>query len=1196
MASNADQGSNVPSPDHSQTNPADNTTSDVVASVNGALDTDETLSPLEHQIQDLTTRIASLEEQMLHEGCNIADAEFQISALQQELMAQLNAIEPSMSGTIADPDETPEDVIVKSLDQENLNQDGIDIVSNSAINESIIDEAIYANKTLNASDDDGDTNTDTDLQSPTNTLNAENLANIEPAAGEQSEPTSADSSGFGFQSNFSSGPIDALEDIGPVDPTQLEYNINLRNDDVRPFESEGQEEPQRPSQEPDDTPVMIAPDATNLDESGLSLIQNGILDIDYGDDGKGSLTSNGTFEATGSLANNILSSNGQTITVESTDNGYIAKAGDETVFTLTLNATNGTYEYNQLAPLDHNDSNDPNDIITLNFGVSASDTDGDTAESTITINIADDAPLANDDLNTFDVSNTATGNVITGINGGNDAADERSNDATNTISKITFGSETIDVPTTRTTQIDGEFGTLEIASDGSYTYELFDGIATGQKTYSFTKNNPPGSDNAGDIKNVSTNYNETTNEFSFSVSIEDNAEGFTLAINNGPNPKGHGGEMALFYFDASGAEPIVSVYAYNGLNTQTSWKDGGKEDGTQPADKILTSLTNDNAFSNISVTTDTDGNKIMQFTMDATNIIDHQPTYGPDGEWSGVGFDSSVGIWLHPSAGLETSYDENGYLTRWDLQSQSWYDSANQPTETTITENDDISDAFIYTLVDGDGDTSTAILTLEGLQPKLVVGENTDDTDGSNTPHHIGNGEEVITGGQANDILIGDVGGATLEQQSQDYNVLFIVDVSGSMRQNDGEGKKIDLLVDAINNLVQDFNDYDNGDIVVHFAPFSRNAEAGASFDVSSTDGFNNAMDYLSNLRANGWTNYEAGLQSGIELLQSDAALQNAETITYFISDGEPNHYVNTSGNAQSGSADRTIDEISGSDGSNEIAILNQLSSEVIGVGIDIGDTITRLDAIDSDGQAINIENPSDLSAALAQTNPLLKLATVGDDVIEGGEGDDIIIGDSINTDALASATILNTADGEGWNNIDALENGESPLQANWGRANTQDYIRNNLDEITSETSNATGSGRGGGDDILKGGDGDDMLYGQEGNDTLYGGAGNDVLSGGSGKDTFMLDAIGQGIDVIRDFGSEEGDVLDFSSMIQNYDPNQQAIDNFVFTREVNGGTILSVDVNGTGDESKAVDLVALEGITNMDVNALIESGNISVL
>jgi len=61
----------------------------------------------------------------------------------------------------------------------------------------------------------------------------------------------------------------------------------------------------------------------------------------------------------------------------------------------------------------------------------------------------------------------------------------------------------------------------------------------------------------------------------------------------------------------------------------------------------------------------------------------------------------------------------------------------------------------------------------------------------------------------------------------------------------------------------------------------------------------------------------------------------------------------------------------------------------------------------------------------------------------------------------------------------------------------------------------------------LRGDAGKDSLYGRAGNDTLAGGSGNDYLSGGSGSDTYLFN-LGDGQDVIREYGSETTDVLRF--------------------------------------------------------------------
>ncbi|MCB1563462.1 MAG: type I secretion C-terminal target domain-containing protein [Alphaproteobacteria bacterium] len=105
-----------------------------------------------------------------------------------------------------------------------------------------------------------------------------------------------------------------------------------------------------------------------------------------------------------------------------------------------------------------------------------------------------------------------------------------------------------------------------------------------------------------------------------------------------------------------------------------------------------------------------------------------------------------------------------------------------------------------------------------------------------------------------------------------------------------------------------------------------------------------------------------------------------------------------------------------------------------------------------------------------------------------------------------------------------------------------------------------------------------------------------ELLTGNAESGSFVFESIKRGLDVIRDFNPEQGDILDLSSMIRNYDPSQQDIRDFIFAREIEGGSILSVDINGSGDVGGAVDLIALEGLSRINIPALVESGNIYVM
>lgn len=112
------------------------------------------------------------------------------------------------------------------------------------------------------------------------------------------------------------------------------------------------------------------------------------------------------------------------------------------------------------------------DDATDSFGITVSDSDGDSANSSLEIAIVDDVPTAIDDVDAVDAGSEqgADGNVLTGF-GGDDAnttdgaADVQGADGA-TVTAVSFGGETGAVDG----QTLGAYGTLEIASDGSYLY------------------------------------------------------------------------------------------------------------------------------------------------------------------------------------------------------------------------------------------------------------------------------------------------------------------------------------------------------------------------------------------------------------------------------------------------------------------------------------------------------------------------------------------------------------------------------------------------------------------------------------------------------------------------------------------------------------------------------------------------------
>ncbi|MEI9411365.1 Ig-like domain-containing protein, partial [Mesorhizobium salmacidum] len=111
------------------------------------------------------------------------------------------------------------------------------------------------------------------------------------------------------------------------------------------------------------------------------------------------------------------------------------------------------------------------------------------------------------------------------------------------------------------------------------------------------------------------------------------------------------------------------------------------------------------------------------------------------------------------------------------------------------------------------------------------------------------------------------------------------------------------------------------------------------------------------------------------------------------------------------------------------------------------------------------------------------------------------------------------------------------------------------------------------GHDFLSGDGGNDIIYGGSGNDLIVGGAGADKLTGGVGADTFKLDHLELNIkDIIADYNKGEGDQIDLTALFDKAD--NVAINNYV---QYNSTThILSVDTSGSGNAANFVDVAQL--------------------
>lgn len=131
--------------------------------------------------------------------------------------------------------------------------------------------------------------------------------------------------------------------------------------------------------------------------------------------------------------------------------------------------------------------------------------------------------------------------------------------------------------------------------------------------------------------------------------------------------------------------------------------------------------------------------------------------------------------------------------------------------------------------------------------------------------------------------------------------------------------------------------------------------------------------------------------------------------------------------------------------------------------------------------------------------------------------------------------------------------------------------------------------------DILHGGADKDTLYGEDGDDIIFGGTGADTMYGGAGADAFWFDANdkGTGVDVIKDFSLLDGDTINISDVLEQYDPNTDALSGFVRLTESGTDTLLQVDMTGPGVPGGFATIAKLEGITGLDLDTLVGNGTI---
>ncbi|WP_197485225.1 MULTISPECIES: tandem-95 repeat protein [unclassified Vibrio] len=427
-------------------------------------------------------------------------------------------------------------------------------------------------------------------------------------------------------------------------------------------------------------------------------------------------------------------------------------------------------------------------------------------------------------------------------------------------------------------------------------------------------------------------------------------------------------------------------------------------------------------------------------------------------------------------------------------------------------------------------------------------------------------GDDDIVGTDANELIVGDVQGFQIIA-GEDYNIAFILDTSGSMKDVITDAKT--EIISAFNQIVDVATQENSGVVNVMLAEFATGAQVVVSIDLSKMSAEEAKAEFqteVSKLDANSSTNYESAFETTIEWFDS-LSENGASNQTFFITDGEPTRgiqlteaslssfmvgydatlgqvdtledilpedyvlgtevyydnilVVDNAGNFYSSYTGEQLGNITAKDNdfvftdrwdnkTEEVkqaqhyyAILNLISA-VEAIGLGDGVDLSTLVKFDSDQFVESNVDVDDLEEViLGKTTSL----DPGVDSITSGAGSDILFGDSIN---FASIDVQGVPAIQKY-----IADKTNQFESDVDTKDMFTYISQHTDEFDqSDDSHKDDVLYGGadddilfgqgGNDILTGGSGDDLLLGGAGDDILDGGLGEDIMTGGSGADTFV--------------------------------------------------------------------------------------------
>ncbi|WP_460094405.1 LapA family giant adhesin [Pseudomonas sp. S2_B03] len=439
-------------------------------------------------------------------------------------------------------------------------------------------------------------------------------------------------------------------------------------------------------------------------------------------------------------------------------------------------------------------------------------------------------------------------------------------------------------------------------------------------------------------------------------------------------------------------------------------------------------------------------------------------------------------------------------------------------------------------------------------------------------------GDDNVTGTDANDIIVADIGGLTVVPGTN-YNIAFMVDSSGSMSTSSLNAAK-DSLTSVFNSLKQSLGGSNSGTVNIFLVDFDTQVNKSVSVNLNDPNALTMLKAVLNSMGSGGGTNYEDVFKTTANWFQSADAVANtgAKNLTYFITDGQPTYYqtgeqtnptlygnvkldsvVNASNYKQGDTFSTYIDNSHyltiNSAGSVVLQTYNSWwgwSSETLGTIHAQGDGTYELSNLAGTGNSTNSSTTSNSTSGFALLSGLSSVEAIGlnndvslndlkpydsdktpqtnidpkdlaNSIIGHTEatmpGNDTVNGGEGNDILFGDLVSFNGIAGEGYQAMQAFVAKETGVDVSKvTTSNVHQYITEHYQAFDV-------SGAHDGNDTLLGGAGHDILFGSGGNDLLDGGKGNDILLGGTGNDTLIG---GQGNDIL--IGGSGGDTFVWKS------------------------------------------------------------------